>query len=481
MLFANWYHSEHSIPRRATRYVRQHAASILKLRKDTLASSEFTHSADTLKQIARDVLDYARERGATAAETEASEGFGQSVTVRLGEVETIEYNRDKGVGVSVYIGNQRGHASTSDFSAQALRDTVDAAISIARLTASDQFAGLADADLLATRFPQLDLYQPWNIDVEQAIELARSCEDAAFAADRNVSNSEGASVSVQQSHFAYGNSNGFLAGYPSSRHSIVCAVIAGKEDAMQRDDWYTTARSAIDLEPATEVGARAGKRAARRVGARKVSTARVPVLFEAPVASGLLGHFVAAVSGGSLYRKSSFLLDSLGKPVFAPSVQIHDRPHVLKGLASSPFDDEGVATHTRDIVQGGVLKGYFLGSYSARKLGMRSTGNAGGNHNLSMDSTDGDLASLLKSMGSGLLVTDLLGQGVNMVTGDYSRGAAGFWIENGEISHPVQEITVAGNLKDMYRNIAAIGSDVVVRGSRQCGSVLIEGMTVAGE
>ena len=353
--------------------------------------------------------------------------------------------------------------------------------SIARLTASDQFAGLADADLLATRFPQLDLYHPWNIDVEQAIELARSCEDAAFAADRNVSNSEGASVSVQQSHFAYGNSNGFLAGYPSSRHSIVCAVIAGKEDAMQRDDWYTTARSAIDLEPATEVGARAGKRAARRVGARKVSTARVPVLFEAPVASGLLGHFVAAVSGGSLYRKSSFLLDSLGKPVFAPSVQIHDRPHVLKGLASSPFDDEGVATHTRDIVQGGVLKGYFLGSYSARKLGMRSTGNAGGNHNLSMDSTDGDLASLLKSMGSGLLVTDLLGQGVNMVTGDYSRGAAGFWIENGEISHPVQEITVAGNLKDMYRNIVAIGSDVVVRGSRQCGSVLIEGMTVAGE
>jgi PmbA protein len=446
-----------------------------------VASSEFTHSADTLRQIARDVLDYARKRGATAAETEASEGFGQSVTVRRGEVETIEYNRDKGVGVSVYIGKQRGHASTSDFSAQALRDTVDAALSIARLTASDQFAGLADADLLATRFPELDLYHPWGISVEQAIDLARSCEDAAFAADPKVSNSEGASVSVQQSHFAYGNSNGFLAGYPSSRHSIVCAVIAGKDDNMQRDDWYTTARSATDLDVATEVGTRAGKRAARRVGARKMATARVPVLFEAPVASGLLGHFVAAVSGGSLYRKSSFLLDTLGKPVFSPNVQIHDRPHILKGLASSPFDDEGVATRSRDIVQNGVLQGYFLGSYSARKLGMRSTGNAGGNHNLSMDSTDGDLSTLLKEMGNGLLVTDLLGQGVNMVTGDYSRGAAGFWVKNGEISHPVQEITVAGNLKDMFRNIVAIGSDVVVRGSRQCGSVLVEGMTVAGE
>ena len=446
-----------------------------------MASSEFTHSADILRQIARDVLDYARERGATAAETEASEGFGQSVTVRRGEVETIEYNRDKGVGVSVYIGQQRGHASTSDFSAQALRDTVDAALSIARLTASDQFAGLADADLLATQFPELDLYHPWRIDVEQAIELARSCEDAAFAADQKISNSEGASVSVQQSHFAYGNSNGFLGGYPSSRHSIVCSMIAGKDENMQRDDWYTTARSAADLDPAAEVGTRAGKRAARRVGARKVATARVPVLFEAPVASGLLGHFVAAVSGGSLYRKSSFLLDSLGKEIFSPNVQVRDWPHVPKGLASSPFDDEGVATRARDIVQDGVLQGYFLGSYSARKLGLRSTGNAGGNHNLSMDSTDGDLAVLLKKMGTGLLLTDLLGQGVNMVTGDYSRGASGFWVENGEISHPVQEITVAGNLKDMFRNIVAIGSDVIVRGSRQCGSVLVEGMTVAGE
>jgi PmbA protein len=446
-----------------------------------VASTVFTHSDDQLKQIARDVLDYARANGATAAETEASEGIGQSVTVRRGEVETIEYNRDKGVGVSVYIGQQRGHASTSDFSAKALRDTVDAALSIARLTASDEFAGLADADLLARRFPQLDLYHPWEIDVEQAIELARACEDAAFTADARVSNSEGASVSVQQSHFAYGNSNGFLGGYPSSRHSIVCAVIAGKDEAMQRDDWYTTARSAADLEGVVEVGARAGRRAARRVGARKVSTSRVPVLFEAPVASSLLGHFVAAVSGGSLYRKSSFLLDSLGKHVFAPIVQIHDRPHIPRGLASSPFDDEGVATQTRDIVQDGVLQGYFLGSYSARKLGLRSTGNAGGNHNLNLDSTDGDLPALLRKMGTGLLVTDLLGQGINMVTGDYSRGAAGFWVERGEIAYPVQEITIAGNLKEMFRHIVAVGSDVIVRGSRQSGSILVEGMTVAGE
>ena len=446
-----------------------------------MSSSEFTHETAALRQIASDVLKYARDRGATAAETEVSEGFGQSVTVRNGEVETIEYNRDKGVGVSVYMGKQRGHASTSDFSTNALRDTVDAALSIARLTASDEYSGLADVELLATAIPELDLFHPWPIAVEQAIEMARSCEGAAFSADRLVSNSEGASVSVQQSHFAYGNSNGFLAGYPTTRHSVMCAVIAGKDTSMQRDDWYTTARAAADLEPAVDVGSRAGKRAARRVGARKVATTRVPVLFEAPIASSLLGHFVAAVSGGSLYRKSSFLLDSLGEQVFSPIVEIHDLPHVRKGLASSPFDDEGVATHARDIVKGGVLQGYFLSSYSARKLGMKTTGNAGGNHNLVMESTGEDFPTLLKKMKSGLLVTEMLGQGINMVTGDYSRGAAGFWIENGEIAYPVQEVTVAGNLKDMFRNIVAIGTDVMIRGSRQTGSVLIEGMTVAGE
>ena len=446
-----------------------------------MSGSEFTHSLSALRQIANDVLAHARERGATATEVEASEGFGQNVTVRKGEVETIEYNRDKGVGVTVYIGKQRGHASTSDFSAQALKDTVDAALSIARLTASDEFSGLADTDLLATQFPDLDLHHAWPISVEQAIELARDCEDAAFSADPLVSNSEGASVSVQQSHFIYGNSNGFLAGYPSSRHSVACAVIAGKDDLMQRDDWYATSRASVDLEPATAVGAKAGLRAARRVGARKLATMKVPVLFEAPIASGLLGHFVSAVSGGSLYRKSSFLLDSLGKKVFAPHVRIRDLPHVRRGLASATFDDEGVATQTRDIVDAGIVQGYFLGSYSARKLGMRSTGNAGGNYNLVLDSTGEDFETLLKKMGNGLLVTELLGQGVNMVTGDYSRGAAGFWVEGGQIAYPVNEITVAGNLKDMFLNIAAIGSDRVARGSRQTGSILVEGMTVAGE
>ncbi len=446
-----------------------------------MAGSEFTHPLSTLKQIARDVLDHAQARGASAAEVEASEGFGQNVTVRRGEVETIEYNRDKGVGVTVYVGRQRGHASTSDFSSMALRDTVDAALSIARLTASDEYSGLADADLLATEFPDLDLHHAWPITVEEAIDLARASEQAAFAADPLVSNSEGASVSVQQSQFIYANSSGFLAGYPSSRHSVSCAVIAGKDEQMQRDDWYATSRAPGDLESVVEVGTRAGRRAARRVGARKLSTTKVPVLFEAPVAAGLLGHFVSAVSGGSLYRKSSFLLDSLGRQVFAPHVRIRDLPHVRRGLASASFDDEGVATHTRNIVEQGVVQGYFLGSYSARKLGMRSTGNAGGNYNLVMDSTGEDFAALLRKMGRGLLVTELLGQGVNMVTGDYSRGAAGFWVEDGQIAHPVNEITVAGNLKDMYLNIVAVGSDLLARGSRQTGSILIERMTLAGD
>jgi len=472
----NWYHSENSI-RGAPVQARRFTFRI----PQNVSTGDFTHSLPILRQIAKDVLDHAATQGASASEVEVSEGFGQSVTVRRGEVETIEYNRDKGMGVTVYVGKQRGHASTSDFSPRALRDTVDAALSIARLTASDEYSGLADSELLARDFPDLDLFHAWPISVEQAIEMAQACEDAAFAADARVSNSEGAAVSVQQSHFAYGNSSGFLAGYPSSRHSVSCAVIAGKDEAMQRDDWYATARAAGDLEAAADVGATAGRRAARRVGARKISTMRVPVLFEAPIASSLLGHFVSAVSGGSLYRKSSFLLDSLGKQVFPANIHIRDLPHLKRGLASAGFDDEGVATRTRDIVDGGMLQGYFLGSYSARKLGLQSTGNAGGNYNLILESTGEDFEKLLRKMGRGLLVTELLGQGINMVTGDYSRGAAGFWIENGEIAYPVNEVTVAGNLKDMFMNVAAVGSDRIARGSRQTGSLLVEGMTVAGE
>jgi PmbA protein len=441
----------------------------------------FSHSLDSLRQIASDVLAHARELGATAAETEVSEGFGQSVSVRRGEVETIEYNRDKGVGVTVYLGRQRGHASTSDFTPDAVRDTVRAALSIARFTAADDCAGLADPDMLAREVPDLDLSHPWELTVDEAIELARACEADAMGVDARIRNSEGASVSTQQSHFIYANSNGFVGGYPSTRHSVMCSVIGGEGDDMQRDDWYTIARSPQDLEPGEEVGRKAGTRCVRRLGARKIQTTECPVLFEAPVAAGLLGHFVAAVSGGSLYRKASFLLDSLGQRIFAPLVQIRDVPDIRRGLASSAFDDEGVATQRREIVANGVLQGYFLGSYSARKLGMRTTGNAGGNHNLILDSSGEDFAGLLRKMGRGLLVTELLGMGVNNVTGDYSRGAAGFWVEGGEIAYPVQEITIASNLKDMFLGVLAVGSDVLVRGSRQCGSILIDRMTVAGE
>src|SRR5574340_74578 len=449
------------------------------------ATPRFSHSADALRNIARDMLDYARQRGATAASTEVSVGFGQAVTVRNGEVETIEYNRDKGLGITVYLGQQRGNASSSDFSPQAVRDTVDAALSIATYTAIDDCSGLPDADMLARDFPDLKLYHPWDLPVEAAIDLARQSEQAALETDKRIGNSEGATVNLHESQFVFANSLGFLGGYPSSRHSLSCAVIAGKDDAMERDYWYAVARDARDLLDARQVGRIAAQRAVRRLNARQLETMQVPVLFEAPIASSLLGHFTGAVSGGSLYRKSSFLLDQLDKPVFTPHINIEDNPHIPKGLASGPFDDEGVRVQRRAIVENGVLRGYFLGSYSARKLGMRTTGNSGGNHNLILKASGSqsgelDFAGLLKQMGRGLLVTELLGQGVNHVTGDYSRGAAGFWVEHGEIQYPVQEITIAGNLKDMYRNIAAAGSDILVQGSRQCGSILVEGMTVAG-
>ena len=443
--------------------------------------TRFSHPAETLRQIARDMLAYAKQQGATASAAEVSDGFGQSVSVRQGEVETIEYNRDKGLGISVYIGQRRGNASTSDFSPQAVRDTVDAALSIARHTASDDSAGLPEQSMLATEFPDFDLYHPWLLNVEQAIDLARECEQAAFARDKRIKNSEGASVSVHEAQFVFANSLGFIGGYPTSRHSVSCAVIAGKGKAMQRDYWYSEARNAADMLMVEEVGRITAERAIRRLNSRKLGTMQVPVLFEAPIAASLLGHFIGAVSGSSLYRKSSFLLDQLGKPVFSSNIHIDDIPNIPRGLGSSAFDNEGVTTQRRAIVEAGVLQGYFLGSYSARKLGMKSTGNAGGNHNLILRSGESDFNDLLKKMGRGLLVTELLGQGVNHVTGDYSRGAAGFWVEHGEIQYPVEEITIAGNLKDMYRHIAAVGNDVLVQGSRQSGSILIENMMVAGQ
>jgi PmbA protein len=438
-------------------------------------------STDSLQQIAADIIAYARKQGATACATEVSEGLGQTVSVRQGEVETIEYNRDKGLSVSVYLGQRRGNASSSDFTLQAMRDTVDAALNIARYTAEDDCAGLPDADQLATEFPDLDLYHPWNLEVEQAIALARDCEQAALSADKRIRNSEGATVNVHEGRFVQANSLGFMGGYPSSRHSMSCSVIAGKGDAMERDYWYSVARDAREILRVEEIGRIAAERTVRRLKARKLDTLQCPVLFEAPVAAGLLGHFVGAVSGGSLYRKSSFLLDHLDKPVFAPHIDISDVPDIPRGLASSPFDEEGVRVRNRRIVENGILRGYFLGSYSARKLGMQTTGNAGGNHNLILRSSrTRSFDDLLKEMGRGLLVTELLGHGVNNVTGDYSRGAAGFWVEHGEIQYPVHEITIAGNLREMFRDIAAIGDDIVVQGSRQCGSILLGNMTVAG-
>ncbi|WP_137939101.1 metalloprotease PmbA [Chitinivorax sp. B] len=446
----------------------------------TATNEAFAYSRDRLTDIVQDILRQAASNGATACEAEISEGFGQNVTVRLGEVETIEYNRDKGVGVTVYIGQQKGHASTSDFSPRAIADTVKAALSIARYTAADDCAGLADPALLARQTPAIDLCFPWALPVEHAIELARECEAVAQAADPRISNSEGATVSTQQSHFIYGNSLGFCDGYESSRHSLSASVIAEADGAMQRDYWYSVARAAADLESAAQVGRIAGERTARRLGAVKINTTQVPVLFEASLAAGLIGSLVSAVSGGALYRRSSFLLDSLGQQIFSPIVQIRELPHLVKGLASSPFDAEGVLTRDRELVKDGVLNGYFLGSYSARKLGMQSTGNAGGCHNLLVDSTGEDFEALLHKMDRGLVVTELLGHGINPVTGDYSRGAAGFWVENGQIQYPVEEITIAGNLKDMFKGIVAVGNDVLVRGSKQCGSILIDRMMVAG-
>ena len=447
-----------------------------------MSEPRFSYSLAQLQEMSADVLRLAKQAGATAAEAEISLGIGQNVSVRMNETETIEYNRDKGISVSVYFGQQKGHASTSDLSPEAIQDTVAAACNIARYTAKDEFCGLADASLMAKDVPDLDLYHPWDLAVDQAIEIAKKCESAARHVDARISNSEGAAVSTYEGMFAYANTHGFNNGYATSRHSLSCSVIADDgNDNMQRDYWYSTARSAQDLESADFVGRLAGERTVRRLGSKRIKTAEVPVLFEASLASGLISHLVSAISGGSLYRKSSFLLDSIGKQIMSPHITIQEDPFLLRGLASSPFDNEGVVTKPRVLVKDGVLQGYMLSSYSARKLGMASTGNAGGNHNLIVSHGDLDFNGLLKTMGTGLLVTELLGHGINMVTGDYSRGAAGFWVENGVIVHPVEEITVAGNLQAMFQQIVAIGNDVLVQGSKQVGSILIENMTVAGD
>jgi len=449
-----------------------------------MSESAFSYSQDQLKQLARDVLKYAREQGGTDAAVEISEGSGLSVSVRKSKIETIEQNRDKGIGVTVFIGQKRGNASTSDFSQSSLKATVEAAYNIARFTAEDDCAGLAEEDLLEKNPQDLKLFYPWAISTEEAVALAQRAEAAAFAVDPRVTNSEGAGVHVQQSHFVSANSRGFIGGYPYSRHTLSVTPIAGKGAKMQRDDWYTSVRDPKKMASAEAVGRYAAERSLARLNARKLATRTCPVLFEAPLAAGLLGAFVQATSGGALYRKSTFLLDTLGKEVFPSHIQIKEDPHVVGAIGSAPFDEEGVRTHKRDVVKNGVLQGYFLSTYSARKLGMKTTGNAGGSHNLTITSSntrkDDDFAAMLRKMGTGLLVTELMGQGTNYVTGDYSRGASGYWVENGVIQYPVEEITIAGNMKDMFRDIVGIGTDTLVRGTKNTGSILIEKMVVAG-
>jgi PmbA protein len=455
---------------------------------ELMSNSVFIHTQDQLKQIAQDVLRFAQEKGASGAAVEISEGSGLAVTVRKGSVETIEQNKDKGMGVTVYLGAEgsvrRGNASTSDFSQKALRDTVDAAYNIARFTAEDDCAGLPDEDTIEKNPRDLQLCYPWDISAEQAVTLAQRCEAAAFAVDKRITNSEGASVYAQQSHFVAANSRGFMGGYPYSRHTVSVAPIAGKGANMQRDDWYSSTRDPAKLAPPEAVGRYAAERALARLNAHKLDTRTCPVLFEAPLAAGLLGAFVQAVSGGALYRKSSFLLDSLGKPAFAAHIQVTEDPHQVGAVGSAPFDEEGVRTSRRTVVKDGVVQGYFLSTYSARKLGMKTTGNAGGSHNLSLKSSltsaSDDFKAMLRKLDTGLLVTELMGQGVNYVTGDYSRGASGYWVEKGVIQYPVEEITIAGNMKDMFRQIVAIGADTLIRGTKQTGSVLIESMTIAG-
>lgn len=444
-------------------------------------NQSFHYSLDELKNISQDLLKVANQEGASAAEVDVSLSLGQSVSVRLGETENIEYSRDKGLSVTVYFGQKKGSASTSDLSEAAMRDTVLAACNIAKYTAEDPFCGLADPDLLATNIQDCDLYHPENIPVEEALATAKQCEDAARNVDERITNSEGANVSHGSGMFVYSNTHGFTEGYASSRHGISCSVIAEADGKMQRDYWYSSARDSNDLLTPDAVGQKAGERTVRRLSPQKIKTCQVPVVFEAPLAGGIIGALISAISGGNLYRKSSFLLDSIGQTVASPLLTIIEDPFVLKGLASSPFDNEGVQTQKRTLVENGVLNGYLLSSYSAKKLGMQSTGNAGGSHNLLIESGDQDLAGLLKTMGTGLLVTELLGHGLNMVTGDYSRGASGFWVENGVIMYPVEEITIASNMKEMLKQIVAIGNDVHIQGSRQVGSILIEKMTVAAE
>ena len=433
-----------------------------------------------LQEMVQDAINQAQAMGADGVEAGVSEDIGLSVTVRLGETETLEYNHDRGLGLTVYFDHCKGSASTADFAPESIRETVRAACDIARYTSRDACAGLADPDRLASVIPDLDLYHPWDLSAEQAIAVARDCEAAARAVEARIVTSEGATVSSNSGQRVSGNSHGFMGGYRSTRHNLACAVVGRQDEEMQRDYWSVSARDSADLDTPASIGRKAGERTVRRLGTQRLSTRQAPVIFATEVARGLFGNFISAIQGGNLYRNASFLVDHLGKPVFPEFMRIHEQPLLKKAIASAPYDGEGVETRARDIVTGGVLQGYVLDSYSACRLGMETTGNAGGVRNLTIDPGERDLQGLLCAMDTGLLITETIGFGVNMVTGDYSRGVAGFWVEGGEIRYPVDGITVAGNLKDMFAGIVEVGNDIDTCRAIRTGSVLIEEMTIAG-
>nr|WP_283397641.1 metalloprotease PmbA [Wielerella bovis] len=441
----------------------------------------FQHTAQELTQAAERVLQLAKQNGATAAEVDLSESHGQTVQVRLREIEQIEYQQDKSLEVTVYVGQRKGRASTADLSPQALADTVQAACNIARYTAEDPFAGLADADLMATHFGDLDRYHEWDLSSESAIELAKCCEEAALSSDKRISNSDGAGVSTGHFQFVYANSHGFCQHQQGTRHSLSCSVVASdKNGLMERDYWYDLSCDSCDLDAPEIIGQVAAERTVRRLNAGSLKTGNYPVVFDATISGSLIGHIVGGLSGGALYRENSFLLNSLDTQILPDFLSLREEPHIPHSLGSTYFDNEGVATKPRFVIENGVVRGYFLGSYAARKLGMQSTGSAGGAHNLYLTATVPTQTDLLKQMDTGLLVTELMGQGVNMLTGDYSRGAAGFWVEKGVIAYPVSEITIAGSLKEMLRGIVATANDSLKRNSGSIGSILINQMTIAG-
>jgi PmbA protein len=439
-----------------------------------------SHGPAELEAIVAGTLDEARARGVDQAEVAVSHDLGLSATARLGDVEHLEYTNDRGIGITVYCGSRKGSASTSDISPEAIREAVGKACTFATFTASDKHAGLADADRMAAEVPDLQLDHPWTLDATAAIDMAIACEAAALKFDKRITNSEGASVWTNRGVRAYGNTHGFIGSYAKTGHGISCSVLGEADGDMQRDYFYTASRDPADLEAAEKIGETAASRAVRRLGARKIATTRAPVLFIPELARSFIGHAMGAISGGAQYRRSSFLLDAAGEKIFPDFISVEERPHIPKGMASAPYDSEGVATWDRDIVAGGVLQGYILSSYSARRLGLETTANAGGAQNLIVPGNAGDLETLLADMGTGLLVEELIGHGVNAVTGDYSRGAVGQWVEDGEIQYPVHEVTIAGNLRDLYSRIVAVGCDQDPRGGIRCGSILVDGMTIAG-